>query len=274
MSRRLGSRLTRSRRVRSCGKVEVGTAAGRPTLKESRSSSVRRCRSGDSEPLRRSRAWWRMSARARQASSPAHVLQSMADRVTRTSDPLRALSLLVLLIVAGACNLEATPKPTEPKNLTGVLGAASYEIDVPAVWNGTLFLYSHGYVAPGSGNPALSAPPEGRAWLLDHHFAAAGSAYASTGWAVEEAFRDQIALLDLFDQKIGKPKRVIAWGHSMGGLISAGIRPPRPRRLSTEMPVRRALAGGIAKWEAGPDPPLPVKELPAPPSALELLLIP
>ena len=186
---------------------------------------------------------------------------------------MRALSLLVLLIVAGACNLEATPKPTEPKNLTGVLGAASYEIDVPAVWNGTLFLYSHGYVAPGSGNPALSAPPEGRAWLLDHHFAAAGSAYASTGWAVEEAFRDQIALLDLFDQKIGKPKRVIAWGHSMGGLISAGLGQLHPSRFAAEMPLCGALAGGIANWNAELDAAYAFKELLAPHSALELVHI-
>jgi hypothetical protein len=38
---------------------------------------------------------------------------------------------------------------------TGTLkDGASYLIEVPANWNGTLFLYSHGYVVPGSPNPA------------------------------------------------------------------------------------------------------------------------
>jgi hypothetical protein len=31
---------------------------------------------------------------------------------------------------------------------------ATFLIEVPANWNGTLFLYSHGYVVPGSSNPA------------------------------------------------------------------------------------------------------------------------
>ena len=32
---------------------------------------------------------------------------------------------------------------------------ATYEIQCPGgTWNGTLFLYSHGYVVPGSANPA------------------------------------------------------------------------------------------------------------------------
>jgi len=186
---------------------------------------------------------------------------------------MRALCLLVLLAFVGACNLETPQKPAQPRNLTGILGAASYEIDVPADWNGTLFLYSHGFVAPGRGNPAVSAPNQGRAWLLSHHFAAAGSAYATTGWAVEDAFRDQMALLDLFGQKVGKPKRVIAWGHSLGGLISAGLVQLHPSRFAAEMPLCGAMAGGIAIWNAELDAAYAFKELLAPRSALELVHI-
>ena len=32
---------------------------------------------------------------------------------------------------------------------------ATYLIEVPSNWNGTLVLYSHGYVVPGSSNPAV-----------------------------------------------------------------------------------------------------------------------
>ena len=63
---------------------------------------------------------------------------------------------------------------------------ATYEIQCPAgPWNGTLFLYSHGYVVPGSANPAQDAgDPVTAAWLLGHGYALAGSSYATTGWAI------------------------------------------------------------------------------------------
>src|SRR5438128_12660729 len=114
--------------------------------------------------------------------------------------PISKVAAFLALAVLTACSQQA-PKPQAahptPRTLTGAIGAASYEIDVPAGWNGTLFLYSHGYVAPGGANGAQAAPVDfARTWLLDHHYAAAGSSYSSTGWALEDAFRDQMALLD------------------------------------------------------------------------------
>src|SRR5437773_3785604 len=227
MWRRAESRSTRSRRVRSCGKAEAGTAAGRPILKASASSSVRRCRSGDLEPLMRSRASWRMCARARRASSPAHVLQLMADRVARTSSSMQVNALVSLLLLLAACSQQATPQATRttgPQTITGSIGSAAYDIQVPERWNGTLFLYSHGYVAPGGSNRAQAAPTaDARTWLLGQRYAIAGSAYSSTGWALEDAFKDQIALLDFFARRLGKPQRVIAWGTSLGGIVTAGL---------------------------------------------------
>ena len=45
------------------------------------------------------------------------------------------------------------------RTITGTLhDGATYLIQVPRPWNGTLVLYSHGYVTPGSANPALDAP--------------------------------------------------------------------------------------------------------------------
>src|SRR2546429_565368 len=69
---------------------------------------------------------------------------------------------------------------------TGTLGdGAMYKIECPGgPWNGTLFLYSHGYVVPGSANPAQDAGDRVTgAWLLGHGYALAGSSYATTGWA-------------------------------------------------------------------------------------------
>lgn len=100
---------------------------------------------------------------------------------------------------------------------------ATYEIQCPGgSWNGTLFLYSHGYVVPGTANPAQDVgDPATGAWLLAHGFALAGSSYSTTGWAIAQALPDQIATLNVFRRAYGHPSRTIAWGHSLGGIITA-----------------------------------------------------
>src|SRR5215472_11127989 len=76
---------------------------------------------------------------------------------------------------------------------------ATYLIEVPAQWNRTLFLYSHGYVVPGTPNPATDVgDPVTGAWLLTHGFALAGSSYSLTGWALAAALPDQRATLQTF----------------------------------------------------------------------------
>jgi len=147
------------------------------------------------------------------------------------------------------------PSPSPTTDTTaGSIGAAQYRIEVPAAWNGTLFLYSHGYVAPGRINLAADSPTKDiSTWLLDNGYAIAGSSYSSTGWALEDAFRDQIALLDLFDQRFSKPKRVIAWGGSLGGIVTAGLVQLYPDRFAGAIPICGVLAGGVATWNTGLD---------------------
>src|SRR6201994_753470 len=77
---------------------------------------------------------------------------------------------------------------------------ATYEIQCPAgAWNGTLFLYSHGYVTPGSANPAEDAgDPVTASWMLSHGYALAGSSYARTGRGLPQALPDQGRTLGAF----------------------------------------------------------------------------
>jgi pimeloyl-ACP methyl ester carboxylesterase len=139
---------------------------------------------------------------------------------------------------------------------TGTLAdAATYKIECPAgPWNGTLFLYSHGYVVPGSANPAQDAgDPVTAAWLLGHGYALAGSSYATTGWAIQQALPDQIGTLDAFDQAFRTPTRTVAWGHSLGGIITAGLIQRYPGRFSAALPMCGVLSGGVATWNTALD---------------------
>src|SRR5215469_7209717 len=125
---------------------------------------------------------------------------------------VRLVAAALLAAVVSASPALATSVPV---NTTGIIDGAAFKIEIPANWNGALLLYSHGYVTPGSKNPA---PDVGDLvtgqYLLSQGYALAGSSYKSTGWAIQDALVDQIAPLDHFDQTYGKPKHTIAWGHS------------------------------------------------------------
>jgi pimeloyl-ACP methyl ester carboxylesterase len=141
------------------------------------------------------------------------------------------------------------------KMIPGTLGdGATYLIEVPAHWNGTLFLYSHGYVVPGAPNPATDVgDPFTRAFMLSSGYALAGSSYATTGWAIQQALPDQIAVLDVFEKMVGHPDRTIAWGHSLGGIITAGLIQTNPDRFTAALPMCGVLSGGVATWNTALD---------------------
>jgi len=152
---------------------------------------------------------------------------------------------------AGHTSISCTP------TLQGTLpSGALFTISVPSNWNKTktLVLYSHGYVFPGQPNPApdVGDPLTGAA-LLSQGYALAGSSYSKTGWALQQAFQDQIALLDFFDTTCGQPTRTIAWGHSLGGIITAGLVQLFPDRFTGALPMCGVLAGGIGTWNQALD---------------------
>ncbi len=141
------------------------------------------------------------------------------------------------------------------QHITGTLSdGATYVIDVPASWNGTLLLYSHGYVAPGDSNPALDVgDPLTGAYLLAAGYAMAGSSYATTGWAVQSAIPDQISTLGVFESKVGTPKSTIAWGHSLGGMVTAALVQEYPSDFKAALPMCGVVGGGVGTWNMGLD---------------------
>ncbi len=176
---------------------------------------------------------------------------------------LAGTSIAALLLVSGllasagaASAAQSCGGSDSVTTVTGTLpDGATYEIQCPAgPWNGTLFLYSHGYVVPGSANPARDVgDPVTGAWLLGHGYALAGSSYATTGWAIASALPDQIGTLNAFDASYGRPAHTIAWGHSLGGIITAGLIQDYPQRFSAALPMCGVLSGGVATWNTALD---------------------
>lgn len=162
-----------------------------------------------------------------------------------------------------------------PETFTGTFGdGATYLIQVPADWNGALVLYSHGYVTPGSANPATDVgdPLTGQ-WLMDNGYALAGSSYATTGWAIQQAVPDQLATLDTFDHLVRKPNRTIAWGHSLGGMITADLIQTAPKLFTAALPMCGVVAGGVQTWNLALDSALAVQQLLGPTSGLQIVNI-
>ena len=168
----------------------------------------------------------------------------------------------LMVVVAGLASPTAAYAGGGGVKETGTIDGANFVIEIPNGWNGTLVLYSHGYRVPGTPMTAQDAgDPVTGAWLLANGYALAGSSYSSNGWALQQAFHDQIALLDHFDATYVTPKRTIAWGHSLGGMITAGLIQLNPDRFAGALPMCGVVAGGPGVWNQGLDAEFVLKTL-------------
>jgi len=126
---------------------------------------------------------------------------------------------------------------------------------MPRRWNGRLLLFSHGYIPPDRPNlPAAAAiDPVVGGRLLDRGYALAASSYASTGWAVADALADQEGVLRRFRAQFGAPRATVAWGDSMGGLITAGLLQRHPRQFAGGLAMCGVLGGAVSFWNSSLD---------------------
>ncbi|MFI7413031.1 alpha/beta hydrolase family protein [Streptomyces sp. NPDC049627] len=185
-------------------------------------------------------------------------------------------ALVAALLLAVTTLPTATASATAPGHVEGRLpSGATYVMDVPASWNGTVLLFSHGYRASGAPNPAQNAADDAtKSRLLDLGYALIGSSYASTGWAVTDAVPDQLATLAAFTDRFGTARRTIAWGESYGGLVTTALAERHPARIDGSLAMCGLVHGGVANWNNTLDPVFALKTLLAPDADVPLVDLP
>jgi pimeloyl-ACP methyl ester carboxylesterase len=171
-----------------------------------------------------------------------------------TSAPLRS-RLKLVGAAATACallavGLAASPAAAAGGEYTGELpDGTDWRAVVPDDWNGTMLLYSHGYQPSFAGPraPATVAPnPETEQLLLEQGYALVGSTYEATGWAVPTAPGDQLESLDAAIAQIGEqPDHVLAYGTSMGGLVTGRLAESAGDVIAGAMPTCGLMEGGV-----------------------------
>lgn len=168
-------------------------------------------------------------------------------------------TLLIFIVVAAVFG--AAPAASADSVRTGESPAVTaysgslpngttWKAEIPAGWNGTLLLYSHGYLPTFAGAPNLPAnapDPRTGAALLAAGYGLTGSSYAAAGWALNTAPRDQLDTLAATITAIGRtPDRVLALGTSMGGLVTAKLAEIGHGRIHGAVATCGIVAGGAA----------------------------
>lgn len=128
---------------------------------------------------------------------------------------------------------------------------APYAMMVPANFNGTVYLYSHGYrpnIAipagiPGYGGYTVTNTPQPGpnatviAALLAKGYGVVGSGFARQGWNADSAVKTNVELVGAFKKQFTKTTKVIAWGESLGGFITQSLAEKHPDLFSAAAPL-------------------------------------
>ena len=162
-------------------------------------------------------------------------------------------SLLSITVVSIPTAAQAAPACTTANYVTTCLGAttdtAPYMLITPANFNGTVYLYSHGYRPnipvpagiPGYGGytvtntpePAPGGNPQVIGALLAKGYAVMGSGFARQGWNVNSAANTNVELIGIYKKQYPKTTKVIAWGNSLGGFQSQYLAEKYPELISS-----------------------------------------
>jgi len=128
---------------------------------------------------------------------------------------------------------------------------APYAMMVPANFNGTVYLYSHGYRPnvpvpagiPGYGGYTVTNTPQPGpnatviGALLAKGYGVVGSGFARQGWNADSAIKTNVELVGAFKKQFTKTTKVIAWGESLGGFITQALAEKHPDLFSAAAPL-------------------------------------
>ena len=178
-------------------------------------------------------------------------------------------ALAASLLVAAPTVASATPVCDGKFPVQSCGGATSdgapYAMMVPANFNGTVYLYSHGYrpnVAIPAGIPVLggtaviNTPQPGPnatviGALLAKGYGVVGSGFARQGWNADSAIKTNVELVGLFKKQFTKTTKVVAWGESLGGFITQSLAEKHPDLFSAAAPMCMASDVGPLMTMAG-----------------------
>jgi hypothetical protein len=185
----------------------------------------------------------------------------------------RAATAVVALLLGVLQLTPATAGSEGRRTYTGMIDGAAYKVEMPERWNGTLVLYSHPYYTAEMGEFPIghAGRPETEAWLIEHGYALAASDFTGrNGFAVEAALTDQTRLLDWFETHIGRPRRAVATGSSMGAAIALMLAERNPDRFDGVL----AMCGPLdlyAQWNLSLDVNFAIATLLAPGEDIDLV---
>jgi pimeloyl-ACP methyl ester carboxylesterase len=177
---------------------------------------------------------------------------------------LSVAALATTVLVTAPTVAAAAPACDGKSPVQTCVGATSdgapYAMQVPANFNGTVALYSHGYrynvdipaAIPLIGGYKITNTPEpvpgGNADVAKYFFsqgvAIMGSGFARQGWNPDSAIKTNVELIDTFKKQFPKTTKVVAWGASLGGVITQGLAEKHTKLISAAAPL--CMADNIA----------------------------
>ena len=181
----------------------------------------------------------------------------MRNSTSKRSLALVAVASLLSLTVVSIPTVAraADPACTTANLVTSCVGATSdsapYSMMVPANFNGTVYLYSHGYrpnVDVPAGIPVYggykinNTPQPGPnatviGGLLAKGYGVVGSGFSRQGWNADSAIKSNVELVGLFKKQFTKTTKVVAWGESLGGFITQALAEKHPDLFKAAAPL-------------------------------------
>jgi pimeloyl-ACP methyl ester carboxylesterase len=156
----------------------------------------------------------------------------------------RTLALIGSVLLC--CPLFSVPVVAQQVVTGTTANGAIFELDVPANWNGHLWVYAHGVVDPQA---PITLPDVGplKDALLAQGFAFATSSYSQNGYAVKQGAQDIHQLKGLFTARFGTPVRTYLFGHSLGGAVVQDLAERYPTQYDGALPICGLVGGGVAE---------------------------